>query len=34
MHCWKDLGELYLLVRKDCNVSAFSGELLDLVDYT
>ena len=31
---WKDLVELYLLVRKDFNVSAFSGELLDLVDHT
>jgi len=30
----KDLVELYLLVRKDFNVSAFSGELLDLVDHT
>ena len=24
---WKDLGELYLLVRNFFNVSAFSGEL-------
>jgi hypothetical protein len=33
-HHSKDLVELYLLVRKDFNVSAFSGELLDLVDHT
>ncbi len=31
---WKDLVKLYLLLRKDFNVSAFSGELLDLVDHT
>jgi len=29
MYRWKDLSKLYLLVRKDFYVSAFSGELLD-----
>jgi hypothetical protein len=32
MHRSKDLVKLYLLVRKGFNVSALSGELLDLVD--